>query len=92
MTLLGWQSVQQFINLQKFDKNKFGIFLRRLGATGGLLRTEYMFCRKGMTTSPHGLLLPLLLGRAGPGRPLSQSPAILQEMHFNWAQKTSVLN
>ena len=88
----GWQSIQHLINLQKFEKQKFGIFLCRLGATGGLPHTEYMFCRKGMTTSPHGLLLSLLLRQAGPRRALSQSLVILQVMHLSWAQKTSVLN
>lgn len=64
----------------------------RLGATGGLPCTEYMFCRKGMTTRTHGLLLPLLLRQAGPGRALSQSLVVLQVMHLSWAQETSVRN
>lgn len=85
----GWQSVQQLINLQKFENQKIGIFLRRLGGTGGLPCTEYTFCRKGMTTGLHGSLLSLLLRQARPGRALNQCLVILQMMHLGWAQKCS---
>lgn len=58
-------------------KTKLGIFSHKLGGTGGLHCTEYMFCRKRMTTGPHESLLSFLLRQAGPGRALNQCLVIL---------------